>query len=512
MEAEKSDQIILEVKGVVKSFGSNKVLKGIDLSAQKGKVLALIGGNGAGKSTLMKIIMGLYKADLGEVKVNGRTVNISSAGDSLATGIYMVPQEPLLFPHMTLLENILIGIKGNRKELNRRVDELLHKYKWSINLNSLAEGLSVAKQQIVELMRALVRDANVLILDEPTGALTFDEVETLYSIIDELKRNGKAIIYITHRLGEIFRIADTIDIMRDGVITVSGKVADFTEKDLIKGLLPDNPENKVQEQNLTAFGNSEEDADNSADEEIYRQKPVLELQNYTGYGFSDINLKIYPGEILGVAGVVGAGRTELAIGIFGLEKVVSGKCLLENRDITNLSTKEILLAGINYVTEDRSVNGLFKIRSVLNNLCSSFLLLEKKKGAFVDEQAEKELTDYYVRKFRIKISSQEQEVGDLSGGNQQKIMIARALSTKPKLVILDEPTRGIDAGARADIYRIIGELRKAGVAVMLISSDMEEIVALSTRAVVICQGRILETLQRTDITPEKLMAASFGVK
>ena len=268
----------------------------------------------------------------------------------------------------------------------------------------------------------------------------------------------------------------------------------------------------IRDRNLTAFGNSEEDTDNSADEEIYRQKPVLELQNYTGYGFSDINLKIYPGEILGVAGVVGAGRTELAIGIFGLEKAVSGKCLLENRDITNLSTKEILLAGINYVTEDRSVNGLFKIRSVLNNLCSSFLLLEKKKGAFVDEQAEKELTDYYVRKFRIKISSQEQEVGDLSGGNQQKIMIARALSTKPKLVILDEPTRGIDAGARADIYRIIGELRKAGVAVMLISSDMEEIVALSTRAVVICQGRILETLQRTEITPEKLMAASFGVK
>lgn len=508
MEENSDSKVMLKVEGIYKSFGTNKVLKGIGLSVKAGEALALIGGNGAGKSTLVKIIMGLYKADQGSVHVDGKDMRLNSVSESLNSGIYMVPQEPLLFPHMTIEENVLIGIPGDRAELSKKLNDLLKKYKWDLDMKSLAQGISVAQQQIVELLRALLRNAGVLILDEPTDALTFDEVETLYKIIDELKKEGKALIYITHRMGEIFRVADNIAIMRDGIITISGKVTEFTEQDLIRGLLPDNAtrddEAKAEEKDgkLVGTGGNPE----------RKGEPVLRLIDYSGYGFYKINLDIYEGEILGIAGVVGAGRTELATTIFGLQKALGGKAILAGKDITNLPTKEIVRSGINYVTEDRSVHGLFKIRSVVNNLCSALLICRtQKNNYFIDKKSEKQTTEEYVEKFRIKTDSIEQEVGNLSGGNQQKIMLARALSTKPKVIILDEPTRGIDAAARADIYRIISELKKSGVAIILISSDMEEIVSLSTRAVVICQGQLHSEYQRDEIGQEKLMIASFGV-
>lgn len=506
MENSNSIKTMLLVKGIYKSFGTNNVLKGIDLAVRSGEALALIGGNGAGKSTLMKIIMGLYKADKGSVLISGQEIRLNSVNESLNSGIYMVPQEPLLFPHMTILENVLIGIPGERSLLKKKLQSILEKYGWQMDMDCLAQGISVAQQQIVELLRALLRDANVLILDEPTGALTFDEVETLYKIIDELKKDGKAIIYITHRMGEIFRVADNIAIMRDGQITVSGKVTEFTEQDLIRGLLPDNVAGSA-----CAIENTEESCSKKKQVNEH-ERPVLELHNYSGYGFHKINLNVYKGEILGIAGVVGAGRTELATTIFGLQKALGGKIVLDGKNITNLSTKEIIRCGINYVTEDRSVHGLFKIRSVINNLCSTLLISSRaKNNYFIDKKLEEKTTQEYIEKFRIKTDSLEQEVGNLSGGNQQKIMLARALSTKPKLIILDEPTRGIDAAARADIYRIIAELKNAGVAIILISSDMEEIVSLSTRAVVICQGCLHSEYQQTEISQEKLMIASFGV-
>ena len=299
----------------------------------------------------------------------------------------------------------------------------------------------------------------------------------------------------------MFQIATHVAIMRDGIITLKGRVSDFTREMLVKGLLPPNmdvadlKDGKGEEKTLNYEG----------------LKPVFELQGYTGYGFEDVNLKVYPGEVLGVAGVVGAGRTELATTIFGRDKVLRGKAILDGRDITGCSTAQVLEAGINYVPEDRRLNGLFAISDVAANTTSSLLRDKKMGGFFLNKKAEKEVAGRYIDDFRIKVTGQDQTAGSLSGGNQQKIIIGRSLSTNPKLVILDEPTRGIDAAARGDVYSIIHELKARGVAIMLISSDMEEIVELSDRAVVVFSGRIKGELTRAEISQASLMAASFGV-
>lgn len=491
---------LLSARGVFKTFGLNAVLKGIDLDVGESEVLALIGGNGAGKSTLMKIIMGIYQPDGGELFVSGEKMNSFKPSAALAKGIYMVPQEPMLFPNMTVEENVLIGFKENTGTLRKRLLEIMDDIGWHLDLTRKAMSLSIAEQQLVELLRGLLRNARVLILDEPTSALTFDEVESLFRIVEDLKQKGIGIIYITHRLAEVFQIATHVAIMRDGVITLKGRVADFTRDMLVKGLLPPNmDEGDLKENESGAALNYE------------GLKPVFELQNYSGYGFEDVNLKVYPGEILGVAGVVGAGRTELATTIFGRDKVLKGKAILDGQDVTGLSTAEILKAGINYVPEDRRLNGLFTISDVAANTTSSLLQDKKMGGFFLDKKAEKEVAQLYIDDFRIKVTGQDQTAGSLSGGNQQKIVIGRALSTNPKLVILDEPTRGIDAAARGDVYSIIHKLKAQGVAIMLISSDMEEIVELSDRAVVVFSGRIRGELSKSEISQASLMAASFGV-
>lgn len=491
---------LLSARGVFKTFGLNAVLKGIDLDVGESEVLALIGGNGAGKSTLMKIIMGIYQPDGGELFVSGEKMNSFKPSAALAKGIYMVPQEPMLFPNMTVEENVLIGFKENTGTLRKRLLEIMDDIGWHLDLTRKAMSLSIAEQQLVELLRGLLRNARVLILDEPTSALTFDEVESLFRIVEDLKQKGIGIIYITHRLAEVFQIATHVAIMRDGVITLKGRVADFTRDMLVKGLLPPNMDEGDMKENESGAALNYEGL-----------KPVFELQNYSGYGFEDVNLKVYPGEILGVAGVVGAGRTELATTIFGRDKVLKGKAILDGQDVTGLSTAEILKAGINYVPEDRRLNGLFTISDVAANTTSSLLQDKKMGGFFLDKKAEKEVAQLYIDDFRIKVTGQDQTAGSLSGGNQQKIVIGRALSTNPKLVILDEPTRGIDAAARGDVYSIIHKLKAQGVAIMLISSDMEEIVELSDRAVVVFSGRIRGELCKSEISQASLMAASFGV-
>lgn len=495
-----SDTMLLSVRGVYKAFGLNEVLKGIDLDVGEGEVLALIGGNGAGKSTLMKIIMGIYQPDKGTLSIAGETMGALKPSAALARGIYMVPQEPMLFPNMTVEENVLIGFKEKTSVLKKKLLQIMDDIGWHLDLNRKAMSLSIAEQQLVELLRGLLRESRVLILDEPTSALTFDEVESLFKIVKDLQAKGIGIVYITHRLAEVFEIATDVAIMRDGIVTLRGKVTDFTREMLVKGLLPPNMDEL-----------EEKEAQEEQTLDYEKLTPVFELQDYSGYGFEDINLKIYPGEILGVAGVVGAGRTELATTIFGRDKVLRGKAVLDGQDVTGLSTAQVLKAGINYVPEDRRLNGLFGISDVAFNTTSS-LLGDKRMGKFfLNRKEEKEVTQKYIDDFRTKVTGQDQIAGSLSGGNQQKIIIGRALSTNPKLVILDEPTRGIDAAARGDVYSIIHKLKSQGVAVMLISSDMEEIVELSDRAVVVFQGRIRGELSKNEISQASLMAASFGV-
>ena len=493
--------VLLSIQNIHKAFGLNQVLKGINLELKEGEVLSLIGGNGAGKSTLMKIIMGIYQPDSGSIHMRGELVNLSKPSVALAHGIYMVPQEPMLFPNMTVEENIVMGFNEKPADLHKRLVEVMKEVGWEMDLGRKASSLSIAEQQLVEILRGLLRQAQILILDEPTSALTFDEAESLFKCVNDLRSKGIGIIYITHRLTEVFEISTSVAIMRDGVITLSGAVSEFTKEALVKGLLPANSD-KEKEENVE-----------SAQEIDYKnQQPILEIQNFSGYGFNDISLKLYPGEILGVAGVVGAGRTELATTIFGRDKVLGGKVILDGKDITGLSTKKVLESGLNYVPEDRHLHGLFKIADVAINTTSA-LLSSKTMGKFIlNKKKEREITQQYINDFRIKVTGQSQLTGSLSGGNQQKIVIGRSLSTQPKVVILDEPTRGIDAGARGDVYSIIHQLRKQGVSVLLISSDMEELVELSDRVVSVFQGRINAEFQTEEINQDNLMAAAFDVK
>ncbi len=498
-EAAQGTVPLLSIRNIYKSFGLNAVLKGISLDILPGEVLALIGGNGAGKSTLMKIVMGIYTCDSGQLAVRGEPVSVHRTSAALAHGIYMVPQEPLLFPNMTVEENILIGFSQSKAELHKELVSTMDEVGWHLDLDRKAGSLSIAEQQLVEILRGLLRHAQLLILDEPTSALTFDEVQSLFKCVTDLRSKGIGVIYITHRLAEVFEIATHVAIMRDGTITIQGPVSDFTREDLVKGLLPPNTE-EAQGPGHT-----------SAAPVDYTASPVLELQDFSGYGFSDVSLKVYPGEILGVAGVVGAGRTEMATTIFGMDKVLGGKVLLNGQDITGRKTQQVIRAGLNYVPEDRHLNGLFKICDVAANTTSANLFSSYMGRFLLNRRSERETTQKYVENFRTKVTGHDQLAGSLSGGNQQKIVIGRSLSTAPQIVVLDEPTRGIDAAARGDVYSIIHQLREQGVSVLLISSDMEEMVELADRVVIMYQGRVNAEFQKEDINQDNLTAAAFGI-
>ncbi len=494
-----SGDALMSIRGVTKAFGTNTVLKGIDLDILPGEVLALIGGNGAGKSTLMKIIMGIYTLDEGEIRMKGQPVKLGKPSAALAQGIYLVPQEPLLFPNMTVRENILMGFKEKASDLQKRLENHMKELGFKLNLQRKANTLSIAEQQLVEILRGLMREARMLILDEPTSALTFGEVQSLFRVVRDLKQKGISIIYITHRLNEVFEIATDVAIMKDGQITLQGPVENFNREMLIRGLLPTDSEmqelQRRNEEHPAARGD----------------KPVLQVQNLSGYGFSDITFDLYPGEILGIAGVVGAGRTELISTIFGRDRVLKGKVILDGKDITGHSTRQILKDGINFVPEDRHYHGLFKIRSVASNTSSALLNTREIGRVDMNRKKQKQIAKRYVDEFRTKIVSLEDLLGSLSGGNQQKVVIARSLSTQPRVVILDEPTRGIDAAARSDVYSIIHQLKESGVAVLMVSSDIEEVVELADRAITVFQGRINGEFQKKDINQDTLTSASFGV-
>ena len=496
---------LLSVRNIYKAFGSNEVLKGVNLDIHKGEVLALIGGNGAGKSTLVKSVMGIHRPDKGEILVDGKEILYGSPAASLDSGVYLVPQEPMLFPNMTLEENVLMGIKGDKQQLREKLKDFAAKLA-NVDLERSARTLSIAEQQLVEILRGLMREAKILFFDEPTSSLTFDEVISLFGIIKELKTKGVGIIYITHRMNEVFLISDRVALLCDGAITMQGDIKDYTKEKLIEGLLP--KKNCACDSSSETAENARKESEDCAPVD-YSVKPVFELKNFSGYGFKDVNLDVYPGEILGMAGVVGAGRTELATTVFGRDKVLAGQAVLAGEDITGLKTYQVIEKGLNYVSEDRFLNGIFKIANVNNNLVSS--CMKRLSKIFTNKKKEMAVTNKYIADFRIKVSDENQLMGSLSGGNQQKVVIGRGLSTSPKLVILDEPTRGIDAGARSDVYSIIHGLKKLGVAVLLISSDMEELVQLSDRVVSMFRGRINREFKKEEINNDSLMAASFGM-
>ncbi|WP_342429609.1 sugar ABC transporter ATP-binding protein [Neobacillus sp. FSL H8-0543] len=486
---------LVKLENIQKSFNQNKVLKGVSLEISESEVVSLIGGNGAGKSTLMKILTGVYKADEGNVIINGKQVVNFNPSQAHEKGIYLVPQEPLLFPNMTIERNLTIGFSNNKVEVRAKAKGLIDQLGWDLDLNRFALSLSIAEQQQVEIIKGLLRDAKVLILDEPTSSLTFAETESLFKLIEKLKASGVGIFYITHRLDEVFQISTHAVILRDGKVTLKGNINDFTKDMLIKGLLPLESERDSNDTFKKEF------SDRS------KEEPILKVTNLTGDGFKDINFDVYKGEVVGLAGLVGAGRTEIAEAIYGINKVKSGKVYLHGKDITDLSARETIESGLAYIPEDRFLNGIFSISSISSNVTAQII---KKRRFFLDKKFEKEVTDEYVDKLSIKISSHDDEIKSLSGGNQQKVVIARILSTNPKLIIMDEPTRGIDAAARGDIYSIITQLKEQGYSILLISSDLEEIERISDRIYAIYRGKCIARLGFDEINATNVMKAAFG--
>ncbi|MFJ7929918.1 sugar ABC transporter ATP-binding protein [Peribacillus sp. NPDC096448] len=486
---------LVKFENIQKSFNQNKVLKGVSLEISESEVISIIGGNGAGKSTLMKILTGVYKADEGSIEINGEKVVHFNPSIAHSKGIYLVPQEPLLFPNMTVEQNLTIGFSKNKVEVREQARRLIEQLGWNLDLNRFAISLSIAEQQQVEIIKGLLRDAKVLILDEPTSSLTFAETESLFKLIEQLKSSGVGIFYITHRLDEVFRISTHAVILRDGKVTLKGKINDFTKEMLIKGLLPLDSERCGNETFKKEF------LDRS------KEEPILKVQKLGGDGFKDISFDVYKGEVVGLAGLVGAGRTEIAEAIYGMNKVQSGKIYLNGKDITDLSASETIENGLAYIPEDRFLNGIFSISSISSNVTAQVI---KKRRFFIDKKFEKDITDEYVNKLSIKISSQDEEVKSLSGGNQQKVVIARILSTNPQIIIMDEPTRGIDAAARSDIYSIITQLKEQGYSILLISSDLEEIERISDRIYAIYRGTCNVCLGFDEINATNVMSAAFG--
>ncbi len=485
------DKYILEATGISKSFSGVNVLSGAELSIKAGELHALMGENGAGKSTLMKIIMGIYTKDSGKILLNGKEVVFRSAREALDAGISMIHQELSPIPEMTVAENIFLGreqkkIKGlpfvDKKELNKKTQELLEGYNLSefIGPNMKMKDLNIAQTQMMEIIKAVSYRSKVIIMDEPTSSLSEKETETLYQIIETLKSQNVGIVYISHRMEEVFKLADRVSILRDGHFIGCVKVSEASPEQLINMMVGRELEGGYPK-NTAPKGNV-----------------VLELKNFTRKGiFEDVNLKVHEGEILGMAGLVGAGRSEVMKALVGYDKLDSGQIFLEGKEITIKHPEDAISNQIIMASEDRKQLGLILCRSIKENISlQNFRLFSNL--SFINHSREKQLCKEYAEKMTTKMNGIEDSVSSLSGGNQQKVVLAKCLMSNPKVLIMDEPTRGIDVGAKASIYHIMVELAKQGMAIIMISSEMPELIGMSDRVMVMSGGKVTGELNREE--------------
>lgn len=484
---------LLDMKQIIKSFNGVEVLHGIDFSLRAGTVHALMGENGAGKSTLMKVLAGVHKCDDGEIWLKGKKTEIQSPRHAQELGIAMIHQELSPVPEMTVAENIFLGREPRKglfvdyKKMYADTEKLLGEMKVRVSPRAKIGRLKVADQQLIEISKAISLNADIIVMDEPTSAITDQEVEILFKTIADLKKKGTGIIYISHKMDEIFRIADDITVLRDGTYVNSWEAKDIDNNTLIKNMVGRElneifPKIKVPAKDV-----------------------VMEVRHFTKENqFEDISFLVREGEILGIAGLIGAGRTELMNAIFGLEKPDSGEVFFEGRKVEIRRPSDAIRHGIAYVTEDRKNEGLVLEMGVGQNITiASMKTLSS--GMFIKRQEEKKTIDDQIRALRIKVHSPRQLVGKLSGGNQQKVVLAKWMMKNPKLLILDEPTRGIDIEAKSEIYKLMGEFVEKGNSIIMISSEMPEAMGMSDRILVLSNGRLSGELSREEFAQEDIM-------
>ncbi|PTV97529.1 monosaccharide ABC transporter ATP-binding protein (CUT2 family) [Rhodobacter aestuarii] len=483
---------LVALRGIWKVFESVTVLRGIDFEIAPGQVHALLGGNGSGKSTIVKIISGAYTPTAGTVEVNGTPVALKKPSDAHEKGIYMVPQEPHIFPNLTVLENLTMGLAGDRAENARRAEKAAQEIGLEADFSAPGGELSIANQQLVEIVRGLLRNAHVLILDEPTSSLTRREVASLAAQIKHLTAQGIGILFISHRLNEVLDFSDRVSVLRDGHFVLSRPASELTAEQLVEAMLPED---------FTPH-----DADARKCYRIEGAHPVLQVRHLSGQAFRDVNFDVYPGEVVGISGVVGSGRTEFAEAIFGIDTEATGEVVIAGKPAPERSPQICQEMGLSYVPEDRHAHGIFLALPSAQTISSGVMSMPE--GRFMSSAEERNLATRFIDKLRIKLSSPMQSAKTLSGGNQQKIVLAKTLAPEPRVVILDEPTRGIDARARQDVYRIIRDLTADGVGVVVISSEVGEISEVSDRVLIMKRGRLVE-LAAGVTGVEQISAATF---
>ncbi len=489
----------IDMKGICKSFGTNQVLRGVNLHLHSGEVQALMGENGAGKSTLMNILTGIHKADAGTIEVDGKPTVFRNNKDAEDHGIAFIHQELNIWPNMSVLEN-LFPVKRPKTRFGfidfKKMREIAEKKCQDIGielpLDEIAGNCSVGQQQMVEITRSLLLDARVVIMDEPTAALTERETECLFEVMRRLKAQGVAIIYISHRMEEVFGNCDTITVMRDGQTISSKPVGETTMSQIVKDMVGREISEYYPIRTVTPG------------EEVFR------VEHLTQPGvFQDVSFSVKKGEIFGVAGLMGAGRTEIMRALFGVDPHKEGKVYLHGKEINIKNPLDAIREGFGFITENRKTEGLILDFSILKNIA---LPSEKNFANYscINAQKEYEFCQILADKLGVKTTDIYQEARNLSGGNQQKVVIAKWIGMHPSLLILDEPTRGIDVGAKKDIYDLMNELTAEGVSLIMVSSDLPEILGMSDRIMVIHEGQVAGILSRKEATQEKIITLATG--